>query len=99
MIPECEPSHSNVFKPDWINHAIPHKNGHLDPCNRYKFIANSTITANSTCNAHNFNQTRIIPCRSFIIKNHGEHIPERVRIFCGFQCVLDVVLPRFREEL
>lgn len=79
IIPECEPIHSNVFQPDWIKHAIPYKNGHLDPCHRYKFIADGNNTNNATCNAHNFNKTLIISCRSFTIKNHGEHVVDRVR--------------------
>lgn len=85
IIPECEPSNSDVFEPDWMKHAIPYKNGQLDPCNHYKFIASGNNTNNSTCSAHNFNKTLIIPCRNFVFKNHGEHVVDKVRAFSVFK--------------
>lgn len=74
MVPECESIKSNDFNPRWLEYAIPNKNGYLDPCARYEFIG----TADAACSAENFNQSNVIGCEEFIIKNNEQRLVSHV---------------------
>lgn len=67
-IPECEPSNALNFTADWLERAIPHKDGRPDPCSRYEFIG----SADGTCNEQHFNRSRTVACDGFISKNNEQ---------------------------
>lgn len=69
---------SNNFTAEWLKYAIPYKDDRPDACLRYEYIAPVDITS-GTCSTSNFNQSNVIRCDSFIIKNNEERLVSRVR--------------------
>lgn len=78
-IPECDNS-SNIFDPDWLKYAIPHKNEKLSSCYQYKYIENSTT--NDQCSIENFNHLEEIRCNDFIYNGTEKTIVNEWNITC-----------------
>lgn len=75
LISECEPINSNEFDPDWLEHAIPFKDGHPDQCTRYQFIG----SVDSKCAEEDFNRSQILACDGYIMKNNEQRLLSHVR--------------------
>lgn len=77
LIPECEAADSSDFDAEWINHAIPYQNDNLDSCSRYQYSVNEN---DGICTASSFNQSNMIQCDRFVIKDNEHTLASHVRL-------------------
>lgn len=78
FIPECEPIGSGAFDPDWLNATIPYIDGRPQPCYRYEYVPPLEMNI-AACSAENFNQSNVVRCNSFIIRNNQETLASHVK--------------------
>lgn len=77
-IPECESLNATDYNTDWLNHAIPLKNGRPDKCSRYA-ASHAPITFQSKhCSPSMFNQSDIINCNQYVFKTDEYRIMREV---------------------
>lgn len=78
-IPECEPSNVTVHDPDWLNYAIPFRNGRPEKCSRYAASHASIAYRSEYCTPSLFNQSEIIRCNEYVFKTNEYRIMKEVR--------------------
>lgn len=72
-----------LFQPDWLEYAVPFKDGKPQECVRYdiqRYIDNATKKIGETCTEYEFDSADIIGCTEIIVKNNEERLAAWVSI-------------------
>lgn len=83
---ECESADSFDFSADWLELAIPYKNGHPESCQRFQYMPSISDDDDGigACSVQNFNRSQILQCDDILIKNNEERLVTRVSFLPSF---------------
>lgn len=90
-IPECDAVDNDlvVYRPPWIEHAIPLDGSKSDKCHRFK-VKHAVEHYTGECFEDLFNQT-IAKCTEYVFKDNEMRLSKKFGLVCGNEYQLSFV--------